>query len=465
MADDLGHHAGYALAPARPVEAPAATGTGFSDQSVTVPFSIIDEAVHLLDVEAAPWSIQMELRLEGRLDESRLRHALIAATGRHWMARARKKPNRRSAHFDNWEIPATIDVDPLRVVDCPDDETLNRVRDHLQGFSVPLAESPPLRVRLARHPGGDVLMLNVNHAAMDGFGVLRFLQSVARAYTGSEDPLPALDFSQVRDLPKRLAAPSLAVRLRRQLVLLSKVRDLIGPPARLAKDGATRETGYGFHLVQLSEPETRALVELDHSGTVNDALLAALHQAIAAWNEEHGAHCGRIGVLVPANLRPQEWRHDMVGNFSLPTRIATSRRARRGRGGALKSVTKQTRRKKQVGMGTALIEVLGHSQLLPLWVKQLMVLSLPLTGNRLVDTAMLSNVGALTDLPSFGPEAGAVTELWFSPPARMPLGLALGVATAAGRIHLTFRYRHRLWSPDAAKRFAHLYLEQLHHVA
>jgi NRPS condensation-like uncharacterized protein len=78
---------------------------------------------------------------------------------------------------------------------------------------------------------------------------------------------------------------------------------------------------------------------------------------------------------------------------------------------------------------------------------------------------MLSNVGALKELPSFGPEAGTVTEVWFSPPARMPLGLALGVATAAGRIHLTFRYRHRLWSPDAAKRFAELYLEQLHQLA
>ena len=427
----------------------------------TFPFNIIDEAIHLLDSEAAPWSIQLELRLDGELDEARLRAALLCALDRHPMGRARKKPSRLTLHGDSWEIPATVDLDPLRLVDCPDDEALARAREELQGLAVPLAESPPLRARLARHPDGDVVMLNVNHAAMDGFGVLRILRSVARAYAGDDDPIPALDFHQARDLPKRLAAPNLAIRARRQLVLIEKLRDLILPPARLAGDGASGETGYGFHLVRLSATETRALLDLDHPGTVNDVLLAALHGAIAEWNAEHGAPCGRIGVLVPANLRPAEWRNDMVGNFSLPARVTTSRRHRQDPRGALKAVTAQTARKKKSGMGTALIELLGRSRLLPLWAKQVMVMLLPVTGNRLVDTAMLSNVGALGDPPSFGPEAAQVTEVWFSPPARMPLGLAIGVVTVGGRLHLSFRYRHRLFGAAAAERFADRYIKEL----
>lgn len=435
-----------------------------ADPVVTVPFNIIDEAVHLLDAEAAPWSIQFELRVAGSLDEELLRAAVVYALQLHPMARARKKPSRLSLHTYTWEIPDTIDTDPLRVVDCPDDAALDALRSQLQSVGVPLAESPPLRVRLARHPDGDVLMLNVNHAAMDGFGALRVLRSVARAYGAEADPIPALDFVQSRDLPRRLAAPNLAVRIRRQLSLVEHLRDLVVPPARLASDGADGEPGYGFHLVRLSQADTRAVVDHPHPGTVNDVLLAAHHRAIARWNAAHHVRCRRIGVLVPANLRPREWREEMVGNFSLPARITTNRRNRRSPGATLAAVTTQTSRKKQTGIGTAMIEVLGQSRLLPLWAKQLLMWLLPLTRNRLVDTSMLSNLGSLDDLPSFGPGAGEVTEVWFSPPARMPLGLAIGVATVSGSLHLSFRYRHRLFGPAAAARFADGYVEELHSI-
>jgi NRPS condensation-like uncharacterized protein len=426
-----------------------------------VPFSVIDEAIHLLDSEAAPWSIQLELRLAGTLDESRLRAAISDALGRHPMGRARKLPSRRTAKADHWEIPPDVDIDPLRLVDCPDDEAVARARDHLQSLAVPLAESPPLRVRLVRHPDGDVVMLNVNHAAMDGFGALRVLRSVARAYAGDEDPIPPTDLSESRDLPRRLAAPNVATRIRRQLVLLEKLRDLVWPPSRLIGDADRGETGYGFHLVRLSLAHTQALLDFQHPGTVNDILLAALHGAIDRWNADHGVRCHRIGVLVPANLRPPGSRNDLVGNFSLPARVTTTRRRRRTPHDLLHAVTTQTARKKKTGMGTALIELLGHSRLLPLWAKQVMVMLLPVTGNRLVDTAMLSNLGVLDDLPSFGPDAGPVTEAWFSPPARMPLGLAIGVVTMSGRLHLSFRYRRRLFGPASAQRFADRYLEEL----
>jgi hypothetical protein len=43
----------------------------------------------------------------------------------------------------------------------------------------------------------------------------------------------------------------------------------------------------------------------------------------------------------------------------------------------------------------------------------------------------------------------------------MPCGLSLGVATLAGRMHLVFRYRHPLFGPDAATRFAQRYRAEL----
>ncbi|CAN5261081.1 hypothetical protein BH18ACT4_BH18ACT4_00460 [soil metagenome] len=455
-----------AVAPA--VSAAVAAAVGHADPAAVpdrVPFGLIDEAVHLLDSEAASWSIQVEVRVGGTLDEVRLQAALATAVSMHPMARARKAPSRRTRHTDHWEIPATTDVDPLRVVDCPDDDSLSAARAGLQSRGVPLVESPPLRTVLARHPGGDVLMRNVNHAAMDGFGVLAVLQATARAYAGTPQRAPALGFVEARELPVRLADRTTTSCLRRQLVLLGKLRDLVVPPARLAHDGADGEAGYGFHHQALSAAQTEALGRPDLAGTVNDVLLAALHLTIAGWNDEHRTPCRRIGVLVPSNLRPAEWRGDMVGNFSLPARVSTNRRQRRSPTSALRAVTAQTRRKKEVGMGTALIELLGRSPMFPLWAKQAMVWLLPVTGNRLVDTAMLSNLGPLPETPTFGPDAGVTTEMWFSPPARMPLGLSIGAVTVDGRLHLGFRYRHGLFSADAARRFAERYVSNVALVA
>lgn len=426
-----------------------------------VRFNVIDEAVHLLDTAAAPWSIQLEVRVAGTLNEARLRAAFTEALSRYPMARARKAPTRPNSNRFEWEIQSEVDVDPLRVIECPDEAALEVARADLQSVRVSLDDSPPLRGWLARNPGGDVLMLNFNHAATDGVGAVRVLQSISRAYRGMHDPLPRCDTLGDGRLPLRLAKTDTSTRLRRLLALAEKLRDLVAPPARLATGQATDEPGYGIHQVRLKAEETRALIAMRRPGTVNDVLVAALHCAVDAWNTQHGAACRRVSVLVPANLRPPLFREEMVGNFSLPARISTTRRDRASLAGTLSAVTAQTRRKKRSGMGTALLQLLDHSWLLPLWAKRASVALLPLTGNRLVDTALLSNLGSLDDPLSFGCEAGKTTEMWFSAPARMPLGLSIGAITVAGCLHLAFRYRRGQFGPTAARDFADVYLEQL----
>jgi NRPS condensation-like uncharacterized protein len=379
------------------------------------------------------------------------------------MARSRKVASRRTQHTDRWQVMAEADIDPLRVVHCADEGALARAREELQGMVVPLVESPPLRARLVHRPGGDLLMLNANHAAMDAIGALRVLRSVARAYADDLEPEAGTgpDPIEARTWLRELTEADDRTRARRRLALADKLTDAVVRPARVAPDGASGAAGYGFHHLALTARLTRDLVDLEHPGTVNDVLLAALHLAIAAWNDERGERCGRIGVLVPANLRPPEWRHEVVGNFSLPARVATNRRHRRQPESALRTLTAQTRRKKGVGFGTALLEVLERSDRLPLWAKQAMVMSLPLGGNRLVDTAMLSNLGPLTDPPWFGPEAGPTVEAWFSPPARLPLGLTVGAVTVEGRLHLVLRYRHGLFDARAAASFADTFVAQI----
>lgn len=426
-----------------------------------LPFNAVDEAVRLLDSPSEPWSIQLELRVSGRLDERRLRAALGTALARHPMTRARQLPAGARDRQYRWEITPEPDLDPLRVVECPDDDALAMARARLYSLRVPLAESPPLRVRLARHPAGDLVLLAVNHAAFDGFGCLRVLRSTARAYAGVADPLPDVELAAARQVRSQLATDDLRTRAARLAGLAGKLRDLALAPARIVPEQGGDRPGYGVHHTSLSPEQTAALSTAVHTGTVNDLLVAALHQAIAGWNAEHGAAAGRISVILPMNVRPPRWREEMAVNYVLMTWVATTAAERRSPAATLEAVVAQTERIKRTGRGTTLVEVLALSPRLPLWAKQSLSPLLRLTGSRLVDTALLSNLGRLDPAPWFGPDAGETVEAWFSAPARMPCGLSLGVATITGRLHLVFRYRHPLFGPDAAGRFATRYLTEL----
>lgn len=419
--------------------------------------------MHLLDNEQAPWSIQLEAEVTGRLDEDRLQAAVREAISRHPMARARKLASRRSDRRPWWEITDDVDVEPVRVVPCADEAALARLRCELYSLSVPLAESPPLRVRLARRPpgdpAGDVVLMNVNHAAADGFGALRLMRSIARSYAGEPDgPLEA-DLASVRDIGTHLGGGT-STRHRRRLELLEKLRDLARPPARVAPERPRDAAGYGFHHVSLSAERTAALGAIG-SCTVNDVLVAALHLAVDAWNQSHGQACGRISTLVPANLRPPDRAQEFVGNFSMPARLSTNRSERAGVTVVLDALAARAARRKVHGMGTALAQVLSNSPSLSIGAKQAIVALLTATGNRLVDTAILSNLGRVDDVPSFGADAGETVALWFSAPARMPLGLSVGATGAAGRLHLVFRSLHRLLDAEGASRFTDCYLDQL----
>jgi NRPS condensation-like uncharacterized protein len=427
-----------------------------------IPFTVIDQAVHVLDTPAEPWTIQLELGIEGRLDEERLRTALAEAVARHPMARVRQIPARPSDKTWWWEVAPGPDVDPLRVVDCPDEGSLIAARAELYSRAVPLVESPPFRLWLVRGRHSDRLLLNATHAAFDGYGCLRLLQSVARAYRGEPDPSPEVDLSQARDVERLLQTGDAEGRKRRARLLGSKLTDLVKPPARLVAEGASPAPGYGFHQAVLSEDQT-ARLDKESGPTVNDLLLAALHLAVQAWNEAHGRETDRVGVLVPVNLRPKEWREDVVTNLVLDARVLTTAPQRASPRAVLEAVSAQSQLIKE-GAGPALIEVLRPWGVLPLWAKQPLSPFLSLAG-RLVDTAVLSNLAVLKEPPDFGADAGTTVEAFFSAPTRMPCGVSIGAVTVGGRLHLSFRYRHPQFDQEAAGRFAERFVAELERVS
>ncbi|MDX6424825.1 MAG: hypothetical protein QOD52_230 [Gaiellaceae bacterium] len=424
----------------------------------------LDELFLHLDHRQEPWAVHFEVRVTGRFDADRLAAAVAAAAARHPIARARLASWRGSDRGYRWEIADVVDT-PLTIVDCADEAELAAVRERLYGVSPSLDVAPPLIVVLARAAAGDSLLLNLHHAAGDGIGAARLVLSILRAYAGVEDPLPALDPLGVRDVDALAGSASPAERLGRRRAVLRQAADdwLAGPPARLATaGGGTDDPGYGFELLALSAAETQVVGGHRTAGTtINDVLLAGLAVAIERWNRDHDRPTPRIALTMPVNLRPPEWRTEVLANLASYTTVSVGRGERDDLGSALEAAVKGTRTIKEQGLAGTVVDQLRRLRTLPVRVKRMLPALIPLTGNIVVDTASLSNLGLLEPFPWLGDDAGTVEAVWFSPPNRMPLGASFGVATLGGRLHLTLRYRRAQFDGDAATAFARLYRDVL----
>jgi hypothetical protein len=64
------------------------------------PLNVLDELYLHLNRPEEPWSVHLEIRVEGHVDRRRLEEAVQTAAGRHPLTRARLAPTRRQrSHF------------------------------------------------------------------------------------------------------------------------------------------------------------------------------------------------------------------------------------------------------------------------------------------------------------------------------------------------------------------------------
>jgi hypothetical protein len=127
----------------------------------------------------------------------------------------------------------------------------------------------------------------------------------------------------------------------------------------------------------------------------------------------------------------------------------------------LAHITEQTKVAKHEGGASAPALVLGDTTFLPAAVRGLVpkVVSL-VTRDRYLDTIRLSNLGPV-DLDLGHEHAPKVEALWFTPPARHPQGLNVGVVETAGALHVGFRACNGPWTRGTVTAFAALYREIL----
>ena len=431
---------------------------------MSLPLTMLDEALLLLQEARSSWNVQLELGADHHLDEATFRQAVLTCFQRHSLARARLALTRNGETSYQWDFAGEVDRDPVQVVDCPDAAALDRLRAQLYTPPIALEASPGLRVALARRPGGDLVLLSASHIVADGVGVVRLMQTIARAYLGEPDPPDPLPLDQARDLGSFLAPKSRSERWARWLEGPRRFREALDAPSRIAVLGGTDRDDFGFvfRTLDLGETTTPGLMRRPSGTTVNDVLLAALHLTVHAWNSKHGVKTGRIGVMMPINIRPADRSWDVVSNLTSNVTVSTVPNDRVDLATATAAVARQTYEMRRQDRAYGLHDLLEVIKKVPLPVKRVVSRLSPLTGDRFVDTAMLSNLGRIPEPPTFatGPDAGP-PELWFSPPCDRSCSVAIGVATIGQRLSLVARYRYDQFDADAAEEFTDLLIAQV----
>jgi NRPS condensation-like uncharacterized protein len=431
--------------------------------STRFPFSVTDELFHHLESAEEPMGIQLDLRFSGRLDEQKVEAAAYEAMRRHPLASVRQHPIQPGSRHYEWELIERADEDPVLRVECADEDAVKAACDSFYGRRLLLENAPPFRILIAHHAEGDWLFLKMSHVVTDAAGAYRFLLSMMRIYAGVDDAQPAdMDVIKSRQLGTELGARSIPDRLRRASRLLQYLVGSVQLPTRIATHFGENKAGVAFVSHTFSAQETDALGKLRQgSATLNDVLVALVHLAIARWNQQRGEPAGRIRLMNVMNFRPITWRQEGVGNFSLWVNVSTRENDRQNYAQTLAAVTGQTQKYKSDETAGLLVDLLNLVQVLPGSMRKALTNLMPLTGNFVVDTAVLNNLGRVPDIPDPAGRAGRITAIRFTPPTRMPMGVAVGVVTLRGELTLTFRYRRAQFDRFAAEAFRDNFLALL----
>ncbi|MEV3987584.1 condensation protein [Streptomyces sp. NPDC049837] len=413
---------------------------------VRVPFSTVDEVTRHCLTPQEPETVHIEVHLSGRPDAARLRTAFTEALRRHPRVLMREAPGPWYRRRYEWEL--TDGPDPgAEVVSVPDTGpgALERARRRALTQAPPLTASPPVRLEIIDR----VLLLTVNHTALDGPACLRVLATAAELYGGRDNapqapPVRPPAGGTPRGLLTEAGGTGFATGFT--------------PVARVARGTPGPGHANGMLVAELDVPQRPK----GAAYTVNDQLMVATARMIAQWNDGRGGPSRPLRITMPVDDRPRGM--DMpIGNgtrlvevpftpaeLALPTTELLLLTAVRTR--ALKAL-----RRPQLGRGAALLT----APVVPVAVRSVMARTARRALAPWTSTTLLSNIGRIPYPLDFGEGAGTARAVWFSAPARMPRGLTVTTASTGGRLHLALRWSAALLGPDDGTRLRDLFARHL----
>ncbi|MFE1771281.1 condensation protein [Streptomyces sp. NPDC059008] len=435
-----------------------------------VPFPLVDEVSRHCLEDDEPETVHIEVHLPGRIEPARLRTAFHQALARHPRILMRQEPVRWWRRRYLWELTAAPDVDPVAVAP-PGPDALRHARERALSHCPPLDASPPVRLEIVGRQrtgtaDGTVLLLTINHTALDGPACLRVLATAAELYGGADNspaPPPVRAAGPGTEHPDDETAPG-------------SVGRRFSRPARVATDTDTDTTdkSNGMLITELPVPARPPRVGGRTPYTVNDQLLVATCLMVSRWNRLHAGRTAPVVVTMPVDDRPRdigmpigngtrlvsvgfgpEERQDaelLTADPPDPDAVARLLRRTAARTRALKSAPPGP----QLGLSGAVLT----APVLPVGLRGAATRALRAAAAPWTSTTLLSNIGRIPYPLDFG-DAGRPTAVWFSAPARMPRGLTVTTVSVGGRIQLALRWSHALLDDPAGARLGALFRSSL----
>ncbi|MGX5209589.1 condensation protein [Streptomyces violaceus] len=404
---------------------------------VRIPFPVVDEVSRHCLQEQEPETVHIEVHLPGPLDEPRLRKAFTEALHRHPRILMREAGGPWFRRRYEWELTGEPDTEVVTFTPAGP-RALQDARTRALAEAPPLSMSPPIRLEVV----GSVLLLTINHTALDGPACLRILATAAELY-GGRDNNPAAP-------PTRPAEPAQEP---------PDTTTTWSPPARVAQGTPDPSPGNGMLVTELPLPHRPK----GSPYTVNDQLMVTTALTIAHWNREHGARPRPLRITMPVDDRPRDTTMP-IGNGTrlvevpfapgeLKADLPTLLRRTAERTRALKALPRP-----QLGHGAALLT----APWAPVAARAALTRGLRRAAAPWTSTTLLSNIGRIPYPLDFGEEAGRAHAVWFSAPARMPRGLTVTTASTAGRLHLALRWSRALLSHGDGAHLRDLFEHYLH---
>ncbi|WFN34956.1 hypothetical protein L1S32_02215 [Methanogenium sp. S4BF] len=235
-----------------------------------------------------------------------------------------------------WELVDDVRIPPVRVEECPDN-----YHSHVIG---PVDPYGPLqfRVRLLRRPSGDVIVINLAHAAADAFGLHTLMSQLLQEYQTPGSIRPAQGEIPARDT---LWTRSIELQGTPESPDMNVINPMWPDPF-----GTSREPS-DFHRECISSPvmETIRTRVKAFGGSINDAVIAAYFLSMSDLT----GHMGPINVFFPVNLR--RYKNDgsrVMSNQAANVCITLDRRAGEGMEEILPRVIRETKllKKKAIGI-------------------------------------------------------------------------------------------------------------------